>query len=501
MNQKKSKKKVALCILDGFAFGDPSEQYNAYEKANKPNFLKILQENPHTLIKCSGSSVGLPDDQMGNSEVGHTTIGAGRVIHQMLTRISHSLNNGEFINTEAYKHISNSKKKLHIIGLYSDGGVHSHGEHIEKLAEIFSKTNDVCLHLITDGRDCGINDSLEYIKKIENKFTVSTISGRYFAMDRDNRWDRVKKYYDVLFSPVIFHNGLASEYIDLSYNVGKTDEFIEPIALNNFNGISDNDIVLFANFRPDRMRQIVSSLFDKDFNHFDRQNVMKEGYIMTDYFSDKSITARKLGLRILFEQQDIKNTLSEVISQNGMTQLKVAETEKYPHVTFFFNGQIEAPFEGESRVMIKSPNVGYYNQVPEMKAYEVSTEIIKGMESGVDLIVSNFANCDLIGHTGDFEAAVKSVEVIDDVIGKLYEESKKHDYVLIITADHGNIECMQMPCGEIHTQHTTSDVPFLVCNYRNSDLKSEMSLVDIAPTILKIFDIDKPFEMTGNSIT
>ncbi|MEN9782170.1 MAG: phosphoglycerate mutase [Pseudomonadota bacterium] len=491
--------KTLLCILDGFAFGDENFAYNAYARAKKTFFPKILNKYPHKNIQCSGVSVGLPDGQMGNSEVGHLTIGAGKVIHQMLEKISLSFQNKEFKQIDYIKNLlQKNTQNVHLIGLFSEGGVHSHCDHIMNIATVLSEKHNVFLHIIGDGRDCPTQDLLPLLKKtLQNLLQnvhIATISGRYFAMDRDNRWDRIETYYNTLTS--IDENKADSilDYISNSYQNGVTDEFIQPAILTGFNGIKDGESVVFCNFRSDRMRQIVDVFSSQNFDKFNRKITYHKLNIaiMTDYFADNKATAIARNLAVLFIKDEVKNTISEVVSKAGLKQLKISETEKYAHVTFFLNGEVEKPFDGEDRILIPSKKVQYYNQAPEMCAYEICDEIVNAMENkDYSLIVCNIANGDMVGHTGDFVATVKTVEVVDDVLSKIYNVAIENNFAIIITADHGNIECMQHGNNEIHTQHTTGDVPLILINKNASakQIEDVNSIADIKKLVLNVMNI------------
>ncbi len=502
--------RVLLCILDGFSFGDEGFEFNAYAKAKKRNFPNLLS-NGHIMISCSSESVGLPSGQMGNSEVGHLTIGAGRIVNQSLLQITNAINNKSFQKLPAISKIQNSGKNVHIIGLFSDGGVHSSAEHISEIFNFLKDTNNVFIHAITDGRDTAITDSLHCLQKQNSELllSIATVSGRFYAMDRDNRWDRVFEYYKtIILEDGQSYNGDVCEYIKQCHKNNLYDEFIPPVKLHNFKKIDNNDIIIFANFRPDRMRQIVGAvaynadnknIISSPYREIFERNKNHNIYIMTDYFSDKQITAQKLSIDVLFQKENIINTLSEVVSKANMRQFKITESEKYAHITFFLNGEQEMPFPNEERFVVPSKRVSSYDQVPEMGAYEIKDKIIEVINQGdQNLIITNLANCDMVGHTGNFDASKRAVEVVDDVIGQLYSAAVTNKYTMIITADHGNIECMQNEKGQIHTYHTTNLVPFVLLNSKY-ELIGDVgcSLADIAPTILHILGLNIPKEMTG----
>ncbi|KGG80290.1 phosphoglyceromutase [Caloranaerobacter azorensis H53214] len=504
-------KPVALIILDGWGIGKDYEG-NAILKAKTPNFKMLLENYPSTKLEASGLSVGLPEGQMGNSEVGHLNIGAGRIIYQEFTRISKAIENGEFFEKQEFiKAVENAKKhnsSLHLMGLLSDGGVHSHNTHLYALLELAQKygLKEVYIHCFLDGRDVPPKSAKKYIEELENKLSeigvgkIATISGRYYAMDRDKRWDRTKKAYDAM---VLGKGRTAStpiEAINKSYDEDITDEFVVPTVIVKDNSpvkvIEDNDSIIFFNFRPDRARQITRAFVDDDFDGFVRDKKVNVYFVcMTQY--DKTID----NVEIAYKPQVYVNTLGEYLSKKGLKQLRIAETEKYAHVTFFFNGGVEKPNEGEERVLIPSPKVATYDLKPEMSAVEVKEEVIKRInEDKYDFIVLNFANPDMVGHTGKFEAAVKAIETVDECLGDIVKLIVEKGGKVMITADHGNAEEMiDKDTGKTITAHTTNKVPCIVIGEGDVKLR-EGILADIAPTILDMMGIEKPAEMTGQSL-
>ena len=501
------KKPTALIIMDGFGHRD-EKSGNAIEAANTPNLDKIFAENPMTYIGASGLDVGLPDGQMGNSEVGHTNIGAGRIVYQELTRITKAIQDGDFFTNEALMSAINQCKwfnsTLHIFGLLSDGGVHSHIDHMFALLELARRNGlrKVCFHCFMDGRDTPPQSGIEYIDRLQAKIDavevgcIATISGRYYAMDRDNRWERVEKAYSAIAEGVGEHAASAHEAMQASYDAGVTDEFVVPVIVTEGATVRDDDAIIFANFRPDRAREITRAFVDHEFQGFPRHRRNIHYVCMTQY--DATI----VGVEVAFKPQSLKNTFGEYISDLGLTQLRIAETEKYAHVTFFFNGGVEAPFEGEDRALIPSPKVATYDLQPEMSAYLVADECVKRIESDqYDVIILNFANCDMVGHTGVFEAAVKAVEAVDACAGKVIGAVLAKGGAVLLTADHGNADKMYDPDPEHpFTAHTTNPVPFLVAGVENAKLREGGVLADIAPTMLKIMGLPQPEEMTGKSI-
>lgn len=498
---------VALLILDGF--GHTKEKYgNAILAANTPNIDKMYQKWPTVDIGASGMDVGLPDGQMGNSEVGHTNIGAGRIVYQELTRITKSIEDGDFFENPAFlQAIENCKKNdtsLHLMGLLSDGGVHSFNKHLYALLELAKKKGltKVYLHAFMDGRDVSPTSGAGYLKECIDKMkeigvgSVATVMGRYYAMDRDTRWDRVEKAY----AAMVYGDGIeatdAVAAVEKSYKEGKTDEFIVPTVCAKNAAIKPNDSVIFFNFRPDRAREITRSLVDPEFSGFERKNgIFPLTFVcMTQY--DKTMP----NVSVAFAPEKLINTFGEYISNQGMKQLRIAETEKYAHVTFFFNGGVEKEYPGEDRVLIPSPGVATYDLQPEMSAYKVTDEVVKRILSEeYDVVILNWANCDMVGHTGVFDAAVKAVEAVDSCLGKTLEAIEKIGGVALVTADHGNADKMYEPDGAPFTAHTTNPVTFTVVG-KQCHLKEGGRLADIAPTMLQLLNLPQPKEMTGKSL-
>ena len=505
------KKLAMLMILDGFGINENTDG-NAVKLANTPNIDKLMKKYPTTEMYTSGLKVGLPEGQMGNSEVGHTNIGAGRIVYQELTKITKSIEDGDFFAIpEFIEAIENCKKhnsKLHILGLVSDGGVHSHIRHLYGLLEMAKRRDfeNVYVHCFLDGRDTPPASGESYIMQLEEKMKekgvgkIASISGRYYAMDRDKRWDRVKKCYDALVNGEGNKATSATIAIEDSYQKEVFDEFVEPTVICNGDTpiatIQENDSVIFFNFRPDRARQITRAIVDPDFDGFETKKLKTYFVCFTSY--DETMP----NVKIAFKKEPIVNTFGEVISKNGLTQLRIAETEKYAHVTFFFNGGEEKQYPGEDRILVPSPKVATYDLQPEMSAREVTENVVKAINSEkYNAIILNYANPDMVGHTGSLPAAIKAVETIDECVGKVVEAVLAHDGTLIITADHGNCEQMiDYKTGEPHTAHTTNPVPLiLVSNNENYKVKSG-KLADLAPTLLEILGIEKPVEMTGESI-
>ena len=500
------KKPLLLCILDGF--GIAPKEGNAIEAANTPNLDKIFAENPVTAIGASGMDVGLPEGQMGNSEVGHTNIGAGRVVYQELTRITKAIKDGDFFENEALcKAVDNcvaNGTALHLIGLLSDGGVHSHNTHMYGILELAKRKGleEVYVHAFLDGRDVSptsgqgfVADCVAEMEKI-GVGKVASVMGRYYAMDRDNRWERVEKAY----AAMVYGEGEkatdAVQAVADSYAKDVTDEFVIPTVIEGGKTISEGDSVILYNFRPDRAREITRTFVDEAFDGFERRN----GFFKLNYVCMTQYDATMPNVDVAFKPQTLKNTLGEYVSDMGLSQLRIAETEKYAHVTFFFNGGIEKTYAGEDRILVASPKVATYDLQPEMSAYEVCDKCCDAIRSGkYDMIILNFANCDMVGHTGVFEAAVKAVEAVDTCVGKVVEAVKEMDGVTLITADHGNADKMFEEDGSPFTAHTTNPVKFCVVGY-DCTLRDGGRLADIAPTMLKIMNLPQPKEMDGESI-
>lgn len=507
-----SKSPVALIILDGFALRS-ERMGNAVAQANKPNFDKYWNSYPHSTLVASGEAVGLPEGQMGNSEVGHLNIGAGRIVYQSLTRVNLSIREGEFYKNETFvnaiKHVKEKGKNLHLFGLLSDGGVHSHIEHMFALLRLAKEegVENVYIHGILDGRDVGQKTAEKYIKATQEKIAeygvgeFATISGRYYSMDRDKRWDRVEKSYRAM----VYGDGPAYsdplQVVEDNYNNGIFDEFVLPSVITKENGepvatIKDEDAVIFYNFRPDRAIQISNTFTNEDFRSFDRG----EKHPKDLYFVCLTHFSETVNGYVAFKPTNLDNTLGEVLSQNKLTQLRIAETEKYPHVTFFMSGGREAEFPGEKRILINSPKVATYDLKPEMSAYEVTDALLKEIEAdNFDAIILNFANPDMVGHSGMLEPTIKAIETVDECLGKIITLIEQKGGKAIITADHGNSDEVVTLEGTPMTAHTTNPVPVIVTD-RNAELRTDGILGDLAPTMLDLLGIDKPAEMTGTSI-
>jgi 2,3-bisphosphoglycerate-independent phosphoglycerate mutase len=505
-------KPVVLTILDGWGLAGKN-QGNAIFNANTNNMDRYFKEYPSTTLEASGEAVGLPAGQMGNSEVGHLNIGAGRIVYQDLTRISKAISNGEFFNNpvliNACKNTKkNPKSSLHLMGLLSDGGVHSHIEHLFALVDLANKikVKNLYIHCFLDGRDVPPKSAITYIEKLEAKLKkvslgrIATVSGRYYAMDRDKRWDRVEKAYKAMVLGIGEKAVSAKEAVEKAYARDITDEFVLPTVIveNNkpVSTIKNGDSVIFFNFRADRAREITRALIDQKFNNFQRVDDLELYYVcMTQY--DETIAAP-----IAFPQERFKNTLGEYLAVHGLKQLRIAETEKYAHVTFFFNGGEEVENTGEDRILIPSSKVATYDLKPEMSACEVTERVVNEIEKDkYDFIVLNYANPDMVGHTGNFQAAVKAVEIVDQCLQKVVDVVIKKAGVILITADHGNAEEMLERGGTSQTAHTTNPVPLVVIGLpKNITLKQGGSLRDLAPTILELLELEKPSDMTGQSL-
>ena len=489
-------KKAILVITDGIGYSDKIE-YNAFYNATKPTYDRLFKETPHSLIDTFGLSVGLPEGQMGNSEVGHMSIGSGRVLYQDLVKISLALSENTLEKNEVLQTLLSSSNRLHLIGLMSDGGVHSHIDHFMGLADIAAKAGKkVFLHLITDGRDVSPTSAQKYIDKVNehlnDNVSIATISGRFYSMDRDNRWERVKRGYDAIVNAEPKTSFDAAGYVGHSYSIGETDEFVEPVAFENYNGMEDGDSVLTINFRSDRMREMVTAIGSKEFSGFPREMINVHLATITEY--DKSFS-----YPVLFSKEPPKNTLAEVISKAGLRQLHTAETEKYAHVTFFLNGGIDEPYENETRVLIPSPDVKTYDMQPEMSASSVGKAVLDAMDESYDFIVVNFANGDMVGHTGDFEAAKTAVTAVDTELSKIIAKAKENDYALVITSDHGNCEEMRDSEGHILTNHTVGKVWCFVEAEGVTKVEAG-GLNNIAPTVLKLMNLEIPSEMDHSLI-
>lgn len=514
MNEERAKTPLLLMILDGWGYS-LSEEGNAIAQAHKPNFDRLWETYPHALLGASGEAVGLPAGQMGNSEVGHLNIGAGRVVYQELTRIFKAIKNGDFqknpVLGQAMERVKNGPGALHLIGLVSNGGVHSHIEHLFALLEM-AKTlgvQNVYVHAVLDGRDVLPQSAKEYLSRLQDKMDelgigkVATVTGRYYLMDRDKRWDRVEKAYQALVEGEGIKAPNLFAAVEKSYDMRVTDEFVVPTVIIDKEGhplgkIKDGDSVIFFNFRSDRARQISHAFVDDDFTGFERKEHPNVHYVcLTEY--DATLNAP-----VAFPPQNLENTFGEVLAQNHIKQLRIAETEKYAHVTFFFNGGVEDPCPGEERCLIPSPKVATYNLKPEMSAPEVTQELLQRIQSdSYEVIILNFANTDMVGHTGEFEATIKAIEAVDQGIGQIIPAILNRKGAVIITADHGNAEAkIDLATGKPLTAHTTNPVPFILIDddLKGSKLREDGALCDVAPTLLELLKIPKPSEMTGRSL-
>ena len=506
-------KLTMLMILDGFGINE-QEEGNAVKLSNTPNLDLLMKKYPTTKIKPSGLAVGLPEGQMGNSEVGHTNIGAGRIVYQELTRITKSIEDGDFFSNEEFINaIENCKKhnsKLHILGLLSDGGVHSHNRHLYGLLEMAKRRDfdNVYIHCFLDGRDTPPASAENYLLELEEKIKekgvgkIASISGRFYSMDRDKRWERIKKAYDALVNGIGIKSANVINAIENSYQKEVFDEFVEPTVITSADGetpvatIDNNDSVIFFNFRPDRAREITRTIVDKEFKEFETKKLTTYFVCFTSY--DETMP----NVHIAFKKEQIKNTLGEILSKKGLTQLRIAETEKYAHVTFFFNGGEEKQYKGEDRILIASPKVVTYDLQPEMSAYQVTEKVVEAILSEkYDCIVLNYANPDMVGHTGSLDAAIKAVEAVDKCVGDVVKAIDEKHGNLLITADHGNCEQMiDYTTGEPHTAHTTNPVPLAIVGLPQNKKIKEGKLADLAPTMLEILGLEKPDEMTGESL-
>ncbi|MDD6564722.1 MAG: 2,3-bisphosphoglycerate-independent phosphoglycerate mutase [Clostridiales bacterium] len=503
-----AKSPIALIIMDGYGL-NPETKGNAIYEAKKPYLDRYFKEYPNSKLSASGLSVGLPDGQMGNSEVGHTNIGAGRVVYQMLVKITKDIEDGTFFENaalvDAMKSAKENGKALHLMGLLSDGGVHSHQRHLVGLLEMAHRMGleKVYVHTFHDGRDVpptsGVDFMSELVSDIERIGTgkIATISGRYYAMDRDNAWDRVEKAYNAMVLGEGKEERDPVEAIRKSYADGVTDEFIVPTVIDKEGTIKDGDSVIMFNFRPDRARQITRTFVDPDFNGFERKN----GYFKLNFVCMAQYDAQMPNVSVAYPPEQLKMTFGEYISKLGMTQLRIAETQKYAHVTFFFNGGEERQFDGEDRILIKSPDVATFDMKPEMSAPEVCDAVCKAIdEDKYDVIILNYANCDMVGHTGVMDAAIKAVETVDACVGKMVDKLLEKGGKAIITADHGNADCLIDPeTNDVFTAHTTNPVPMIVIGAGDVKVK-DGKLCDLCPTMLDMMGIDKPDEMTGESL-
>jgi len=484
-------KKAILVITDGIGYSAKTE-HNAFYNATTPTYDALFSKVPHSLIDTFGLSVGLPEGQMGNSEVGHMTIGSGRVLYQDLVKISLAIKDGSIEKNEVLQELFSTSERLHLIGLMSDGGVHSHIEHFMGIADIAAKNGKkVFLHLITDGRDVSPTSAQKYLEEVKKHLNenvqIATISGRFYSMDRDNRWERVERGYRAIVDAEPKTDLSPEAYIGHSYSLGETDEFVEPTAFKGYDGMKDGDAVLTINFRSDRMREMVTALADDSFTAFERPAIKVNLATITEY--DKSFT-----YPVMFRKDVPQNTLAEVIAKAGLRQLHTAETEKYAHVTFFLNGGIDEPYENETRVLIPSPDVKTYDMKPEMSAKEVGEAVLDAMEAEYDFIVVNFANGDMVGHTGDMQAAQKAVEAVDEQLGAIWEKAKAKEYAMVLTSDHGNCEEMRDDEGNVLTNHTVGEVWCFV-DADGVEKVENGGLNNIAPTVLKLMELEVPKEM------
>ena len=503
-----AKSPIALIIMDGYGL-NPSTEGNAIYDAKTPYLDSYFKNYPNTQLKASGLAVGLPDGQMGNSEVGHTNIGAGRVVYQMLVKITKDIEDGVFFENKALKDAmqaaKDNGKALHLIGLLSDGGVHSHIKHLVGLIEMANKMGleKVYIHTFHDGRDVPPTSGVDFMQQLVDETKrigtgkIATISGRYYAMDRDNAWDRVEKAYNAMVMGQGEEAVCPVEAIKASYENGVTDEFIVPTVLDKEGTISEGDSVIMFNFRPDRARQITRTFVDPVFDGF----VRKKGFFNVNFVCMAQYDAQMPNVTVAYPPEQLTMTFGEYISKLGMTQLRIAETQKYAHVTFFFNGGEECQFEGEDRILIKSPDVATFDLKPEMSAPEVCEAVCKAIdEDKYDVIILNYANCDMVGHTGIMDAAIKAVEAVDTCVGTMVEKLLEKGGKAIITADHGNADCLVDPqTKDVFTAHTTNPVPMIVIGQGDVELK-EGKLCDLCPTMLDMMGIEKPEQMTGESL-
>lgn len=508
-------KRVLLCIMDGWGISTGSEKYDATKLAHPVNVPRLEKEEKFIKIKADGENVGLPHGQMGNSEVGHLNLGAGRIVYQDLSKINNAIKDGSFFKNErflnAIEHAKKNNSALHIYGLVSTGGVHSSLDHLLALIKMAADAGltKVYVHAFLDGRDTPPSSACEYLQVVEDELKkynlppVATVIGRYYIMDRDNRWDRVEKGYNALLLGEGEHAASAIEGVKASYAKGETDEFVLPTVIGgedevNESRIHDNDSIIFFNYRPDRAREITKAINFTDFDGFERKKVLKNILYTTMTSYEATFT-----YPVAFPKEKLVNILGDVLEANGINQFRTAETEKYAHVTFFFNGGIDEPQPHETRVLVASPKVATYDMQPEMSAPEVCENVLKAIDNPeYQFILVNFANPDMVGHTGVIEAATKACKVVDECVGKIADACKKHDIVMLLTADHGNSETMvDESTGKPQTAHTTNEVPFVLINApASTELRETGALCDVAPTVLQLFGIKQPAEMTGKSL-
>ena len=490
-------KPIVLCIMDGVGIRK-SMHGNAYKMANKPNLDYLYNNYPHSLLEASGELVGLPSGQMGNSEVGHMNIGAGRIVYQPLQLINEKIKNKEFFENvefdKVFNHVLDNNSNLHLLGLLSDGGIHSHINHLLALIDnaLNKGVKHIYLHMFLDGRDTLPDSAIKYLdilsEKLNDNVKLATLSGRYYAMDRDNRWDRIKLAYDAIVNGVGIKKENYKEAIEDSYKNNELDEFVKPVILDESGMIKENDGLILFNFRPDRGRELFSALTNSEFKGFEREQIKNLKLVTMMPLSNEVIYTPA------FKNQELVDTLGEYLADKGKKQLRIAETEKYAHVTYFFDGGIEKDLKGCERVLINSPKVATYDLKPEMSAYEITDKLLEIM-GDFDVVILNYANGDMVGHTGDIPAAIKAVETVDECVGRIYKKVKELDGKLIVTADHGNCDWMLDDDGNVITSHSTSLVPFIITD-KNIELK-DGKLADIAPTILNMLDIEIPSAMTG----
>ena len=504
-----AKKPVLLCIMDGFGWVPDKTYGNAISAAKTPVLDELMRTYPYTTINASGMAVGLPEGQMGNSEVGHTNIGAGRIVYQQLTLITKSILDGTMKENDVLvrnmKAAIDAGKAIHFMGLLGTGGVHSHMEHLFGLLDMAKHlgAKDVYCHCIMDGRDTDPHSGKGFLADLQGKLDaiglgkIATVTGRYYAMDRDSNWDRIQKAYAAFVYGEGEHAPDAGTCIDRSYENGVTDEFVVPCVTCEGGRVSEGDTVVFLNFRPDRARQITRTFVDDAFTGFER----RFGRFPVHYVCMAEYDATMPNVEVAYPPVELTNVLGEYLAKNGKTQLRIAETEKYAHVTFFFNGGVEAPYAGEDRKVIPSPKVATYDLKPEMSAYEVAEECASRIRSGrYDVVILNFANCDMVGHTGVFDAAVRAVEAVDACVGKVWEATREMGGCMFLTADHGNADHMKNEDGTPFTAHTTNPVPFLAAGVGPVKLRQGGCLADIAPTMLPYVGLPVPGEMTGRSL-
>ena len=500
------KNKVGLIILDGWGIGK-ADHTDAIQMAETPCYDMLQRTYPNATLQTFGEKVGLPEGQMGNSEVGHLNIGAGRIVYQELSRINKTIENNSFEKqpgiVDAFQKVKKNGKKMHFMGLVSEGGVHSSQEHLHALCKLSGSygLDRSYVHVFTDGRDCDPKSGLAFIHNLEgvasaNNVKIASVIGRYYAMDRDQRWERIKKAYDLMIKGSGDQFNSASEALKQAYDSGITDEFVEPSMIDRRGLIEEGDTIICFNFRSDRPREITTALTQRDFSGYQMKKLQLNYYCMTRY--DETFK----NVQVIFDKENICNTLGEVLSKNGKSQLRIAETEKYPHVTFFLNGGQEEPFRMEKRILVNSPKVATYDLQPEMSAFEVTQKVIQELGSGgPDFLCLNFANPDMVGHTGVFNAIVKAVETVDSCLQNIINAGLKEGYSFIVIADHGNADLAINQDGSPHTAHSLNPVPFILVSKDNINNKVKDGILgDIAPTILKLFGIEKPNEMTGESL-